>query len=161
MTNTECVEFLNAVAKSDPNGLWEIHIESRGGIARSGPAGSHVHTVKAGFERKPVVGIIRGGSWTGNAFLFSTASHTAVQATPPTDLNNLGFRLALVSELRRPASPLATRRRASPGRRSTAHPSRAATRPGFGRGFVDLVHQPPPPRREKTEGSGMKAMSLR
>lgn len=56
VSNTEYAEFLNAVAKSDPLGLYNPSMgsASRGGIERSGADGSYVYTVKAGFENKPV-----------------------------------------------------------------------------------------------------------
>jgi len=56
VSNTEYAEFLNAVAASDPNGLYNpsMGAASRGGIVRSGTDGSYVYTVKAGFANKPV-----------------------------------------------------------------------------------------------------------
>ena len=56
VTNAQYTAFLNAVAASDPNGLYNPSMGSsaRGGITRSGTAGSYVYTVKANFADKPV-----------------------------------------------------------------------------------------------------------
>jgi sulfatase modifying factor 1 len=56
VSNAEYAEFLNAVAKSDPFGLYNpsMEIASRGGIVRTGVDGAYVYTVKTGFENKPV-----------------------------------------------------------------------------------------------------------
>lgn len=58
VTNTEFVEFLNAVAVSDPGGLYaDIMTDSdRGGILRSGSDGSFNYSIKANFENKPANG---------------------------------------------------------------------------------------------------------
>ena len=61
VTNAQYVTFLNAVAKSDPNGLYNIKMESTGllgdsgcGIIRSGTDGNYVYTVVAGRENYAV-----------------------------------------------------------------------------------------------------------
>jgi formylglycine-generating enzyme required for sulfatase activity len=49
VTNAQYVEFLNAVAASDPTGLYDTNMgfTSRGGIVRSGASGSYAYSVKA------------------------------------------------------------------------------------------------------------------
>ncbi len=56
VTNSQYAEFLNAVAKTDTYGLYNANMSTavRGGIVRSGLAGSYVYTVKANMEDKPV-----------------------------------------------------------------------------------------------------------
>src|SRR5262245_31718927 len=48
VTNTQYVAFLNAVAASDPVGLYNTSMgfNSRGGIVRSGSSGSYTYSVK-------------------------------------------------------------------------------------------------------------------
>jgi formylglycine-generating enzyme required for sulfatase activity len=59
ITNAQYAEFLNAVAASDPNALynpamgWDV-VPAIGGITRSGSEGSFEYAVKPGFESKPV-----------------------------------------------------------------------------------------------------------
>ena len=58
VTNAQYAEFLNAVAKADPNGLYHPTMASsgagHGGIARSGSAGDYSYTAVAGREHDPV-----------------------------------------------------------------------------------------------------------
>src|SRR5690606_35165474 len=56
ITNDQYVEFLNAVAASDPNGLFDEAMTTlpSGGIVRSGTDGSFVYSVKPGFGDRPV-----------------------------------------------------------------------------------------------------------
>ena len=55
ITNPQFVEFLNAVAAADPNGLYNDGMtdSARGGIVRSGSSGSHTYAAKPNFENKP------------------------------------------------------------------------------------------------------------
>jgi formylglycine-generating enzyme required for sulfatase activity len=58
VTNAQYAEFLNAVASSDPNGLYSTRMgsdEDFGGIKRGGSSGSYIYSVESGFENKPVV----------------------------------------------------------------------------------------------------------
>lgn len=58
VTNGQYVEFLNAVAATDTNGLYNEYMESItqfGGITRSGSPGGHGYAARPGFESKPVV----------------------------------------------------------------------------------------------------------
>jgi hypothetical protein len=50
ITNAQYAEFLNAVAASDPNGLYWDQLD----ISRSGADGSYVYEPEPGFENKPV-----------------------------------------------------------------------------------------------------------
>jgi formylglycine-generating enzyme required for sulfatase activity len=56
VTNDQYVVFLNAVADSDPNGLFNEGMtdSDRGGINRSGAPGSYTYQVKPDFDDKPV-----------------------------------------------------------------------------------------------------------
>ena len=56
VTNEQYVEFLNAVAASDPNGLYNtlMTTSDRGGIERFGSPGSYVYQSKPDFPDKPV-----------------------------------------------------------------------------------------------------------
>ena len=49
VTNQEYAQFLNAVAATDPNGLFNAQMQSdaRGGITRSGTSGSYTYATKA------------------------------------------------------------------------------------------------------------------
>ncbi len=56
VTNDQYAEFLNAVASTDPNGLYNAVMDSdaRGGITQSGVSGSFAYSVKADMGDKPV-----------------------------------------------------------------------------------------------------------
>jgi formylglycine-generating enzyme required for sulfatase activity len=56
VTNAQYVKFLNAVAVSDPNALYNPFMTSStlGGISRSGASGSYSYTVKKAMGNKPV-----------------------------------------------------------------------------------------------------------
>jgi len=56
ITNAQYVEFLNAVAAADPNGLFNPEMASspRGGITRSGTSGSFTYSSVSGREDEPV-----------------------------------------------------------------------------------------------------------
>jgi len=56
VTNSQYAAFLNAAAASDPNGLYNTNMGSnaRGGITRSGSAGSFTYSVKPNMGDKPV-----------------------------------------------------------------------------------------------------------
>ena len=56
VTNSQYAAFLNAVAASDPNGLYNENMVSdpRGGIIRSGMDGSYTYAVKPNMGDKPV-----------------------------------------------------------------------------------------------------------
>lgn len=59
LTNAQYVDFLNAVAATDPYGLYHASMGStlRGGIVRSGSSGSYTYSVKMGtynYSERPV-----------------------------------------------------------------------------------------------------------
>jgi formylglycine-generating enzyme required for sulfatase activity len=56
VTNAQYTEFLNAVAATDPNGLYNIAMApaSSGGITQSGSSGSFSYSAIAGLENLPV-----------------------------------------------------------------------------------------------------------
>ncbi len=81
VSNTEYITFLNAVAKSDPYGLYNTNMGtfSTGGITRTGSSGSFVYTAKAGFENKSanfvnVYSAARFTNWLHNGAPTSVAS---------------------------------------------------------------------------------------
>ncbi|MFG0327396.1 MAG: SUMF1/EgtB/PvdO family nonheme iron enzyme [Phycisphaerales bacterium JB037] len=57
VTNAQYAAFLNAVAASDPHGLYQdaMGTNLRGGITRTGIDGSYVYSVKANMGDKPVI----------------------------------------------------------------------------------------------------------
>ncbi len=56
VTNAEYATFLNAVAKTDANGLYNTSMSNQfGGIERTGSPGSYVYTATSGRENNPVV----------------------------------------------------------------------------------------------------------
>ena len=56
VTNSQYAAFLNSVAASDPNGLYDPNMGSRGrgGITRLGSDGSYTYSVRANMGDKPV-----------------------------------------------------------------------------------------------------------
>jgi formylglycine-generating enzyme len=56
VTNAQYVTFLNTVAASDPNGLFNpsMGMDARGGITRTGTAGSFTYSVRPNMGNKPV-----------------------------------------------------------------------------------------------------------
>jgi formylglycine-generating enzyme required for sulfatase activity len=95
VTNSQYVEFLNAVAASDPFALYNTNMSfySRGGIARSGSPGSYTYSVKAdvpgvgpggtdySYGDKPVVFVsfydaIRFANWINNGATASASTET-------------------------------------------------------------------------------------
>jgi formylglycine-generating enzyme required for sulfatase activity len=56
VTNCEYVEFLNAVAKTDTNGLYNEYMSGPccGGLIRSGTNGNYSYSIKNNYENKPV-----------------------------------------------------------------------------------------------------------
>jgi formylglycine-generating enzyme len=73
VTNAQYVEFLNAKAASDPLGLYNTNMGdvARGGIMRSGVAGSYSYGVKTNMGDKPVNYVsffdaIRFANWLNN-----------------------------------------------------------------------------------------------
>jgi formylglycine-generating enzyme required for sulfatase activity len=72
VTNAQYVEFLNAKAKSDSLGLYNVGMsQTEGGITRSGASGSYVYGVKDNMLNKPVQFVswfdaIRFANWLNN-----------------------------------------------------------------------------------------------
>jgi formylglycine-generating enzyme required for sulfatase activity len=88
VTNAEYVAFLNAVAASDPYGLYNTFMasETYGGVVRSGISGSYTYDVKASalsgtylYDKKPVVYVS-----SGDAMRFANWLHNG-QPTGPED----------------------------------------------------------------------------
>jgi sulfatase-modifying factor enzyme 1 len=81
-TNAQYVEFLDAVAASDPHALYNPSMTSdvaNGGIVRSGSPGSYDYAVKPGFENKPVNYV---SFW--DALRFANWLHNGQQSDPAT-----------------------------------------------------------------------------
>ena len=73
VTNAQYAEFLNAVAATDANGLYNASMDSSsfGGITQSGSPGSFSYSAKVGFADKPVNFVsfydsLRFANWLGN-----------------------------------------------------------------------------------------------
>lgn len=76
VTNAQYTEFLNAVAATDTNGLYDaklsdVNAPNFGGIVRSGVSGDFVYAVIPGRENKPVhpvpfLAAIRFANWLHN-----------------------------------------------------------------------------------------------
>lgn len=73
VTNAQYASFLNAVAASDPRGLFNpsMGTDPRGGITRSGSAGSFTYAVRPNMGNKPVnfvnsLDAIRMANWLTN-----------------------------------------------------------------------------------------------
>jgi len=74
VTNAQYAEFLNAVAASDTNDLYDTEMSSdivAGGITRSGVSGSFTYSAKPGLANKPVTYItfydaLRFANWLHN-----------------------------------------------------------------------------------------------
>ena len=74
VTNAQYAEFLNAVAATDTNALYNTSMASDatfGGITRSGVSGSYTYSVNSGFADKPVVYVsfwdaLRFANWLHN-----------------------------------------------------------------------------------------------
>jgi formylglycine-generating enzyme len=86
VTNAQYTEFLNAVAGSDPFGLYNTDMgdQSYGGIIRTGPPGSYIYSVKLPeqggvypYENKPVVYV----NW-GDAARFTNWLHNGQPVGP-------------------------------------------------------------------------------
>ncbi|MCP4006009.1 MAG: formylglycine-generating enzyme family protein [bacterium] len=75
-TNAQYTEFLNAVARTDSNGLFNTNMgkawpSGHGGIARSGSPGSYTYNAIPGHENKPVISVsfydsLRFANWLNN-----------------------------------------------------------------------------------------------
>jgi formylglycine-generating enzyme required for sulfatase activity len=65
ITNSLYCDFLNLIAATDPNGLYNTNMGSQivGGISRSGSSGSYTYSVRTNMGNKPVVYI----TWTDAA----------------------------------------------------------------------------------------------
>lgn len=88
VTNAQYVEFLNAKAASDPNGLYNTSMNSdvRGGITQSGSSGSFTYAVKTDMGDKPVnyvsfLDAMRFTNWINNGQGTATTESGAYDMT--------------------------------------------------------------------------------
>lgn len=79
VTNLQYARFLNAVAPSDPNGLFNslMDTDPRGGIVQLGPSGFHSYAVKTNMGDKPVnfvswLDAVRYVNWLHNGRPYGT-----------------------------------------------------------------------------------------
>jgi len=85
VTNAQYVEFLNAVATTDPNGLYNTEMASGlGGITRSGGSGSFQYEPISGREQMPVVFVsfydaLRFANWMHNGQLSGVQDATTTE----------------------------------------------------------------------------------
>ncbi len=113
VTNAQYAEFLNAKAASDSFGLYNTNMDtnSRGGITRSGSAGSYTYSAKAGRENKPVNYVsfydsLRFSNWLGNGQgggdtetgAYTLLGGTATPSNGLTVTRNAGANIFLTSE---------------------------------------------------------------
>ena len=113
VTNAQYAEFLNAKAASDSLGLYNTNMDanSRGGITRSGSAGSYTYSAKAGRENKPVNFVsffdsLRFSNWLGNGQgggdtetgAYTLLGGTATPSNRFTVTRNAGANIFLTSE---------------------------------------------------------------
>ena len=86
VTNTEYVQFLNAVAATDTYALYNTSMTSDsayGGINRTGSSGSYTYATKAGYENKAVNFVsfwdaARYTNWLSNGATNGAATETGV-----------------------------------------------------------------------------------
>jgi|GEM_PF-541985 len=84
VTNTEYVEFLNSVGKSNTNGIFNSLMSSdaaNGGIKQTGPIGNFSYAVRNNFETKPVTFVswfsaARFVNWLENGQLTTSSTET-------------------------------------------------------------------------------------
>lgn len=104
ITNAQYTEFLNAVASSDPHGLWDSMMSgSFGGITRSGAAGSYTYATEPGRESKPVIGVgwddaARFTNWMHHGKGSGNTETGAYNMTLPQPVRLPGARFALPTE---------------------------------------------------------------
>ncbi|MFG0327645.1 MAG: GC-type dockerin domain-anchored protein [Phycisphaerales bacterium JB037] len=94
VTNARYAAFLNAIAASDPNGLYNENMGSdpRGGIVRSGSSGSFTYSVKANMGNKPVNFVswydaARMSNWMTNGQGSSDTESGVYTLTGPTSIS--------------------------------------------------------------------------
>ena len=112
VTNSQYAEFLNAVAASDPLGLYNTNMGSgTGGITRSGVSGSFTYSAISGRTDKPVNFVsffdsLRFANWMNNGQgsadtetgAYTLLGGTATPSNSATVTRNAGATIALTSE---------------------------------------------------------------
>ena len=105
ITNAQYVDFLNAVAADDLHGLYDevMTTSLRGGVVRSGTAGSYVYATKPDFDDKPASGF----GWL-DAARFCNWLHNGrpvgAQAPPTTEDGAYDLSLPLEQIARKPGA---------------------------------------------------------
>ena len=106
VTNDQYAAFLNAVAASDPNGLYNTSMgtDPRGGITRSGSAGSYSYSVKPNMGNKPVnyvnwYGAARFCNWLTNGQGSGDTEAGAYTLTGPNSISAVSRNLRNASQV--------------------------------------------------------------
>ena len=89
VTNTQYADFLNAVAATDPHGLYDVGMGSdaiNGGIVRSGVSSNYLYSVKPSFAGKPVTYVsfwssLRFANWMNNGMGTASTENGAYTLT--------------------------------------------------------------------------------
>jgi len=85
VTVCEYVEFLNSIAKTDTNKVYDINMASdRCGILRSGTPGNYIYDIRSTYANKPVVyvsvmNMLRYCNWLHNRKLSGTQDETTTE----------------------------------------------------------------------------------
>jgi formylglycine-generating enzyme required for sulfatase activity len=105
VTNAQYAAFLNAVAASDPHGLYNVDMASpQGGILRMGAAGGYSYVVASGREQYPVINTsfldaMRFVNWLHNGQgAGGTESGVYQVASGLTETRSVGARFFIPSE---------------------------------------------------------------
>jgi formylglycine-generating enzyme required for sulfatase activity len=110
ITNAQYAAFLNAIAASDPTGLYHTDMATDSQITRTGSSGSYTYTAVAGNENKPITSfsiydVLRFVNWLHNnqptgAQDTSTTENGAYTFSGPTTVGarNAGAKFALATE---------------------------------------------------------------
>lgn len=97
VTNTQYVQFLNSVAKADPNNLYNASMQ----IARSGTSGNYSYAPNSGNASKPAAFVSFGDTFRFANWL---QNGTPTGAQGPTTTENGTYNMALSQPTRNPSA---------------------------------------------------------